>query len=57
MVCELFQTSHLQIYASQFMTSNYSSSICSFESAMCGKEGEKLQKYEYLEKEIILNSF
>ena len=57
MVCELFETSHLQIYASQFMTSNYSSSICSFESAMCGKEGEKLQKYEYLEKEIILNSF
>ena len=28
---------------------NYS--ICRFESGKCGKEGEKLQKIEYLENE------
>ena len=28
---------------------NYYTSICSFESGKCGKEGEKLQKFEYLE--------
>ena len=27
---------------------NYSTSICPFESGKCGKEGEKLQKFEYL---------
>ena len=30
---------------------NYSTSICPFESGKCGKEEEKLQKFEYLEKE------
>ena len=30
---------------------NYSTSICPFESGKCGKEGEKLQKFEYLENE------
>ena len=30
---------------------NYSSSICPFESGKCGKEGKKLQKFEYLENE------
>ena len=30
---------------------NYSTSICPFESGKCGKEGKKLQKFEYLEKE------
>ena len=40
----------LQIYPSQFMT-NYSISICPFESGKCGKEGKKSQKLEYLEKE------
>ena len=33
---------------------NYSISICPFLSGKCGKEGKKLQKYEYLENE---NSF
>ena len=28
---------------------NYSTSICPFESGKCGKEEEKLQKFEYLE--------
>ena len=28
---------------------NYSASICPFESGKCGKEGQKLQKFEYLE--------
>ena len=28
---------------------NYSTSICSFESGNCGKEEEKLQKFEYHE--------
>ena len=28
---------------------NYSISICPFESGKCGKEGEKIQKFEYLE--------
>ena len=28
---------------------NYPTSICSFESGECGKEEEKLQKFEYLE--------
>ena len=28
---------------------NYSNSICPFESGKCGKEGKKLQKFEYLE--------
>ena len=30
---------------------NYSTSVCPFESGKCGKEEEKLQKYEYLENE------
>ena len=30
---------------------NYSSSIDPFESGKCGKEGKKLQKFEYLENE------
>ena len=30
---------------------NYSTSICPFESIKCGKEEEKLQKFEYLENE------
>ena len=30
---------------------NYSTSICPLESGKCGKEGEKLQKFEYLENE------
>ena len=30
---------------------NYSISICPFESGKCGKEGKKSQKLEYLEKE------
>ena len=29
----------------------YSTSICPLESWKCGKEGEKLQKFEYLENE------
>ena len=53
MQCEavfgLFQKLNLQIYASQLMTSNYSTSICSFESGNCGKEGKKLQTFEYIE--------
>ena len=32
---------------------NYSISICLFESRKCWKEGEKLQKFEYLENEKI----
>ena len=28
---------------------NYSTSICPFESEKCGKEGKKIQKFEYLE--------
>ena len=28
---------------------NYSTSICSFESGKCRKEGKKIQKFEYLE--------
>ena len=30
---------------------NYFSSICPFESGKCGKEGQKLQKIEYLKNE------
>ena len=30
-------------------TINYSTSICPFGSGKCGKEGKKLQKFEYLE--------
>ena len=30
---------------------NYSTSIFPFESGNCGKEGEKIQKFEYLENE------
>ena len=30
---------------------NYSTSICPFESGKGGKEGEELQKFEYLENE------
>ena len=29
----------------------YSTSICPFESGNCGKEGKKLQKFEYLKNE------
>ena len=31
---------------------NYATSICPFESGNCGKEGKKLQTFEYLENEI-----
>ena len=31
---------------------NYSTSIYPFVSGKCGKEGEKLQKFEYFEKEM-----
>ena len=31
---------------------NYSTSICPFESGKSGKEGEKIQKFEYLENEM-----
>ena len=41
-VFELFQKLHLQIYA------NYSSSICTFESGKCGKEGEKYKNVNIL---------
>ena len=35
---------------------NYSTSICSFESGKCGREEEKLQKFEYLKnKKSILD--
>ena len=47
-VFELFQKLHLQIYVNQFMASNYSTSICPSESVKCGKEGTKLQTFEYL---------
>ena len=30
---------------------NYSTSVCPFASRNCGKEGKKLQKFEYLENE------
>ena len=30
---------------------NYSTSICPFESGNCGKEGKKLQTFEYLKNE------
>ena len=30
---------------------NCSTSICPFESGKCRKEGEKIQKFEYLKKE------
>ena len=30
---------------------SYSTSICPFESEKCGKEGKKIQKFEYLENE------
>ena len=30
---------------------NYSTFICPFEPGKCGKEGKKLQKFEYLENE------
>ena len=30
---------------------NYSTFICPFESGQCGKEGKKLQKFEYLKNE------
>ena len=30
---------------------DYSTSICPFVSGTCGKEGKKLQKFEYFEKE------
>ena len=32
-------------------TINYSTSICPFISGKCGKEGEKLQNFEYLKNE------
>ena len=46
--------SYSKNYIFKFMQSihdiiNYSSSICPCESGKCGKEGEKSQKYEYLE--------
>ena len=30
---------------------DHSTSICPFESGNCGKEGKKIQKFEYLENE------
>ena len=34
---------------------NYSTFICPFESGKCGKEGKKLQNFEYLENEKSLD--
>ena len=50
-VFELFQKLHRQIYTSQFMAINYSTSICPLESGKCGKEGKKSQTCEYLDNE------
>ena len=33
------------------MTFKLSTSICPFEAGKCGKEGKKIQKFEYLENE------
>ena len=38
------------------MQVNYFTSICFFESGMCGKEGKESQEFEYLEnKKIFLD--
>ena len=50
-VFELFQKLHQQIYAPIHDIINYLSSICPSESGKGGKEGKKLQKFEYLENE------
>ena len=42
-ICKFMQVIHDVI--------NYSTSIFPFESGKCGKQGEKLQKFEYLESE------
>ena len=50
MVFELFQKLHLQIYASQFMTSSIIPlpfALLNLESVE--RKGKKLQKFEYLE--------
>ena len=41
----------MQIYSNKLNIINYSTSICPFECGKCGKEEEKLQKFEYLENE------
>ena len=51
MVFELFQKLHLLLYASQFMTPNYSSLIGPFESEKYEKEVKKLEILEHLENE------
>ena len=51
MVFQLVEKLHLQIYASQFMTSRIILLVFPFESEKCGKEGEKLQKIENIENE------
>ena len=48
---ELFQKLHLQIYASQFMTSQINPLSFVLLYLESGKEGKKLQKFEYLENE------
>ena len=47
-VFESFQKLHLQIYPSQFMTSEI---IPLPFVLLCGKEGKKSQKFEYLKNE------
>ena len=37
------------LYKPNYDIINYSTSICPFESGMCGKEGVKLEKFEYFE--------
>ena len=48
--------SYSKNYICKFMQANYdiinySTFVCPFESGKCGKEGKKLQKFEYLENE------
>ena len=49
MVFELFQKLHKPIHD----IADYSTSICPFVPGKCGKEGKKLQKFEYLENKVL----
>ena len=64
-IFELFQKLVANLCRSIHDIINYSTSICPFEYGKFGKEGKKLQKFEYLENEksfldeikIIFHSF
>ena len=49
--CVILKITSASLWKPNYDIINYSTSICPFESGKCGKEGKKLQEFEYLHNE------